>query len=237
MFQYIPAPSQKGPLDMTKNDFLPLTEYRKLPESEMQKRASEFYSRMCGRRTVREFSEQPVDRKIIEDCLRAAATAPSGANQQPWRFVVVSDTIVKQNIRESAEKIEKDFYSKEATLKWRDTLKHLKTGPSKPFLEIAPYLIAIFSQRYSYSAKKDKKKHYYVTESVGIATGILITALHHAGLATLTYTPVNMNFLNKLLARPTNEKPFMILVVGYPSASALVPALQKKALEDIAVFI
>jgi iodotyrosine deiodinase len=222
---------------MTKNEFLPLTEYRKLPETEMQKQASEFLSRMRGRRTVRDFSEQPVDRKIIEDCLRTAATAPSGANQQPWRFVVVSDTIVKQKIRESAEKIEKNFYSKEATLKWRDTLKHLKTGPSKPFLEIAPYLIAIFSQSYSYSAKKEKKKHYYVTESVGIATGILITALHYAGLATLTYTPANMKFLNKILARPTNEKPFMILVVGYPSASALVPALQKKTLEDIAVFI
>ena len=121
--QYSPAPTQKGQLDMTKNEFLPLTEYRKLPETEMQKRASEFFSRMRGRRTVREFSDQPVDRKIIEDCLRTAATAPSGANQQPWRFVVVSDTIVKQQIRKSAEKIEKDFYSKAATLKWRDSLK------------------------------------------------------------------------------------------------------------------
>jgi len=192
---------------------------------------------MRGRRTVRDFSDQTVDRKIIEDCLRAAATAPSGANQQPWRFVVVSDTLVKQHIRESAEKIEKGFYSRKATVKWRDTLKHLKTGPRKPFLEIAPYQIVIFSQSYSYSTKGDKKKHYYVKESVGIATGLLITALHHAGLATLTYTPANMNFLNRILARPANEKPFMILVVGYPSASALVPVLQKKALEDIAVFI
>ena len=222
---------------MAKYEFLPLTEYRKLPKTEMQKRASDFFSRMRGRRTVREFSDQPLDRNIIEDCLRTAATAPSGANQQPWRFVVVSDTIVKQQIRESAEKIEKDFYSREATSKWRETLKHLKTGPNKPFLEIAPYLIVIFSQSYSYSAKGEKKKHYYVTESVGIATGMLITALHHAGLATLTYTPANMKFLNKILARPTNEKPFMILVVGYPSESALVPVLQKKALEDIAVFI
>ena len=222
---------------MIKNEFLPLTEFRKLPETEMQKRASDFLSQMRGRRTVREFSDQPVDRKIIEDCLRTAATAPSGANQQPWRFVVVSDANVKQQIRESAERIEKNFYSKEATKKWRDTLKHLKTGPKKLFLEIAPYLIVIFSQSYSYSAEKEKKKHYYVRESVGIATGMLITALHHAGLATLTYTPANMKFLNKILTRPTNEKPFMILVVGYPSASALVPALQKKALEEIAVFI
>ena len=137
----------------------------------------------------------------------------------------------------AAEKIEKEFYSKETTKKWRDALKHLKTGPSKPFLEIAPYLIAIFSQSYGYSANGEKTKHYYVTESVGIATGMLIAALHHAGLVTLTYTPVNMRFLNKILSRPSNEKPFMILVVGYPSEAALVPAIQKKALEDISVFI
>ena len=222
---------------MAENTFLPLTDYCKFPESEMKKRASEFYVEMRRRRTVREFSDQPVDRNIIEDCLRTAATAPSGANQQPWSFIAVSDFTVKRRIREAAEKIEKEFYSKEITRKWRDALKHLKTGPSKPFLEIAPYLIAIFSQSYSYSANGEKTKHYYVTESVGIATGMLITALHHAGLVTLTYTPVNMRFLNKILSRPTNEKPFMILVVGYPSEAALVPAIQKKALEDISVFI
>lgn len=203
----------------------------------MKKRASDFYSRMRERRTVREFSDQPVDRVVIEDCLRAAATAPSGANQQPWQFVVVSKPGVKRQIRESAEKVEKNFYSKKATLQWRETLKHLKTGPSKPFLETAPYLIVIFSQTFSYSAKGKKQKHYYVNESVGIATGMLITALHNAGLATLTYTPVSMRFLNKLLSRPSNEKPFMILVVGYPSESALVPAIQKKTLADISVFL
>ncbi|MBW1701524.1 MAG: nitroreductase family protein [Deltaproteobacteria bacterium] len=222
---------------MAENTFLPLTDYCKLPESEMKRRASEFYVEMRKRHTVREFSDQPVDRNIIEDCLRTAATAPSGANQQPWSFIAVSDFTVKRRIREAAEKIEKEFYSKEITRKWRDALKHLKTGPSKPFLEIAPYLIAIFSQSYSYSANGEKTKHYYVTESVGIATGMLITALHHAGLVTLTYTPVNMRFLNKILSRPSNEKPFMILVVGYPSEAALVPAIQKKALEDISVFI
>ena len=222
---------------MAEKTFLPLTDYCKFPEAEMKRRASEFYVEMRRRRTVRNFSDQPVDRSIIEDCLRTAATAPSGANQQPWSFIVVSDLTVKRRIREAAEKIEKEFYSKEATIKWTDSLKHLGTVPSKPFLEKAPYLIVIFSQRYSYSANGGKTKHYYVSESVGIATGMLITALHHAGLVTLTYTPINMRFLNKILSRPSNEKPFMILVVGYPSETALVPAIQKKALEDISVFI
>ena len=222
---------------MAANSFQTLTAYHRFPEAEMKKRASAFHSKMRGRRTVREFSDQSIDRLVIEDCLRAGATAPSGANQQPWQFVVVSDPAVKRQIRESAEKIEKDFYSKKSTLHWRDVLKHLKTGPSKPFLETAPYLIVIFSQSYSFSAKGEKIKHYYVTESVGIATGMLITALHHAGLATLTYTPVTMKFLNKILSRPSNEKPFMILVVGYPSESALVPTIKKKKLADISVFI
>ena len=222
---------------MTAKTFLPLSDYCKFPETEMKRRASEFYAEMKRRRTVREFSDQPVDRSIIEDCLRTASTAPSGANQQPWSFVVVSDFAVKRQIREAAEKIEKEFYTKAATEKWRDALKHLKTGPSKPFLDTAPYLIVIFSQLHGFSADGEKTKHYYVTESVGIATGMLITALHHAGLASLTYTPANMRFLNKILSRPLNEKPFMILVAGYPSETALVPAIQKKTLEDIAVFI
>ena len=222
---------------MAEKTFLPLTDYCKFPEAEMKKRASEFYLEMRRRRTVRNFSDQPVDRNIIEDCLRTAGTAPSGANQQPWSFIVVSELTVKRRIREAAEKIEKEFYSNEATRKWTDALKHLGTVPRKPFLEIAPYLIVIFSQRYSYSANGKKTKHYYVSASVGIATGMLITALHHAGLVTLTYTPSSMRFLNKILSRPSNEKPFMILVVGYPSETALVPAIQKKALEDISVFI
>ncbi len=222
---------------MTGKTFLKLTDYCKFPEAEMKTRASEFYAEMKRRRTVRDFSDQPVDRSIIENCLRTASTAPSGANQQPWSFVVVSDFAVKRRIRESAEKIEKEFYTKAATEKWRYALKDLKTGPSKPFLETAPYLIAIFSQLYGFSADGEKTKHYYVTESVGIATGMLITALHHVGLVTLTYTPANMRFLNKILSRPLNEKPFMILVAGYPSETALVPAIQEKTLEDISVFI
>lgn len=222
---------------MAEKKFLSLTDYCKYPEAEMKKRALDFYAEMRRRRTVRHFSDQPVDRSIIENCLRAASTAPSGANQQPWSFIVVSDQAVKRQIREAAEKIEKEFYSKEATKKWVNALEHLGTIPSKPFLETAPYLIAIFSQLYGYSASREKTKHYYVSESVGIATGMLITGLHHAGLVSLTYTPVNMRFLNKILARPSNEKPFMILVVGYPSENALVPAIQKKSLENIAEFV
>jgi len=222
---------------MAEKKFLSLTDYCKYPEAEMKKRALDFYAEMRRRRTVRHFSDQPVDRSIIENCLRAASTAPSGANQQPWSFIVVSDQAVKRQIREAAEKIEKEFYSKEATKKWVNALEHLGTIPSKPFLETAPYLIAIFSQLYGYSASGEKTKHYYVSESVGIATGMLVTGLHHAGLVSLTYTPVNMRFLNKILARPSNEKPFMILVVGYPSENALVPAIQKKSLENIAEFV
>jgi nitroreductase len=188
------------------------------------------------RRSVRSFSSKPVDRRIIENCLRAAGTAPSGANQQPWRFVVVSDPAIKRQIREAAEKIEQEFYSNKSTRKWVKDLEHLGTVPLKPFLEDAPYLIAIFTQLYSYAANQEKQKHYYALESVGIATGMLITGLHHAGLASLPYTPVKMRFLNTILGRPANERPFMILVAGYPAANARVPDIQKKTLQDIAEF-
>jgi len=217
--------------------FRPLSGYRRIPENEMQKRAADFYARMRRRRTVREFSNQDVDRRIIKDCLRAAGTAPSGANQQPWQFVAVSDPSLKKQIRDAAEKVERDFYQKESTAVWRHELKKLKTNPSKPFLETAPYLIVIFAERFGYNKNGQKKKHYYVSESVGIATGILITALHQAGLVSLTYTPANMQFLNKILSRPDNEKPFLILVVGYPSATARVPELTKKSLKEISKFI
>ena len=217
--------------------FEALTGYRRRPCAEMKKRAAAFRSEMARRRTVRDFSDEAVDRAVIEDCLRAASTAPSGANQQPWTFVVVSDPGMKRRIRQGAEKVEKSFYSQEATQGWVNDLQHLGTGPSKPFLETAPYLIVIFSQLYGVSPGGEKQKHYYVLESVGIATGMLITALHHAGLATLTYTPANMRFLNRVLSRPGNEKPFMILVAGYPADGASVPVLKKKALEDVAVFV
>jgi iodotyrosine deiodinase len=222
---------------MVGNKFLPLIDYCEYPEVEMKRRASEFYNEMKRRRTVRHFSDRSVDCGVIEDCLRSASTAPSGANQQPWSFIVVSDLTVKRRIREAAEKVEQEFYSKEATKKWVKDLDHLGTVPSKPFLETAPYLIVIFSKLYNYSSTGEKKQHYYVFESVGIATGMLITALHHAGLVSLTYTPSKMRFLNKILSRPSNEKPFMILVAGYPARDAVVPAIEKKSLQEIATFI
>ena len=221
---------------MVVNKFLPLIDYCKYAEAEMKRRASEFYKEMTRRRTVRHFSDQPVDRSVIEDCLRTASTAPRGANQQPWSFIVVSDLTLKRRIREAAEKVEQEFYSKEANKKWVKALDHLGTVPSKPFLEIAPYLIVIFSKLCNYSSTGEKKQHYYVSESVGIATGMLITALHHAGLVSLTYTPSKMRFLNKILSRPSNEKAFMILVAGYPAEDAVVPAIQKKSLREIATF-
>ena len=222
---------------MPKKGFLPLTNYREYPVDEMKQRASEFYAEMKRRQTVRQFSDRPVPRDIIEDCLCTDSTAPSGANMQPWSFVIVSDDIVKRQIREAAEKVEHEFYESDSTQTWVKAIDHLGTDQNKPFLKTAPYLIVIFSQIYSFLSDGRKKKHYYVTESVGIATGMLIAAVHHAGLASLTYTPSKMRFLNKILSRPSNEKPFMILVVGYPAEDTVVPAIRKKALEDSAIFI
>jgi nitroreductase len=215
----------------------PLTTYQSYPLAEMQARASTFYDEMRRRRTVREFSDRPVPRSVIEACLRTAGTAPSGANQQPWHFVAVSDPAVKSHIRQAAEAEEREFYERRASQEWLDALAPLGTDAHKPFLEIAPYLIAIFAQTYGMGADGGKIKHYYVTESVGIATGLLIAALHHAGLATLTHTPSPMGFLNEILGRPTNERPFLLLVVGYPAENAQVPAITKKALEEIATFV
>jgi nitroreductase len=222
---------------MTNPKFVPLANYREFPEEEMKRRAAAFYTDMQRRRTVRDFSDQPVPRKIIEDCLRAAMTAPSGANMQPWHFVVVSDAAMKRRIREAAEANERELYRKRASQEWLKALAPLGTGEEKPFLEIAPYLIAIFVQRYGLSPDGSKIKHYYARESVGIATGMLITAIHHAGLASLTYTPSPMGFLNDILGRPANEKPFLLLVVGYPAADAAVPDQHRKSLQEIASFV
>jgi iodotyrosine deiodinase len=224
-------------MGMTEKAFEPYSAYRGYPVEEMKQRAADFYKEMKRRRSVRHFSNRPVPVDIIQDCIRTAATAPSGANIQPWTFVVVSDPEVKKQIRQAAEIVEQEFYTAEATRQWVDALAPLKTSYHKPFLVTAPYLIAIFAQRHGYDANGDKTKHYYVQESVGIATGMLITALHHAGLASLTYTPAKMAFLNKVLARPSNEKPFMILVTGYPGDGAEVPVLPKKRLEETAVFV
>jgi nitroreductase len=205
----------------------------------MQRRAAEFYAEMRRRRTVREFSDRPVAREIIETCLLAAGSAPSGANLQPWQFVVVSDPALKRQIREAAEAEEREFYRGRAPQEWLDALAPLGTDADKPFLERAPYLIAIFAESYGLLPDGRRVKHYYVQESVGIATGVLITALHHAGLATLTHTPSPMGFLNEILGRPANERPFLLLVVGYPAGDARVPkhATIKKPLDAMATFL
>jgi nitroreductase len=203
----------------------------------MLRRAAEFRAEVCRRRTVRDFSDRAVPRSIIEDCLLAAGSAPCGANLQPWQFVVVSDPAVKTRIRAAAEEEEFDFYHRLAPPEWKAALEPLGTDEHKPFLEIAPYLIVVFAKSFDVLPDGRPVKNYYVSESVGIATGILITALHHCGLATLTHTPSPMHFLNDILARPKNERPYLILVVGYPAENAMVPVITKKKLEEIAVFV
>jgi len=222
---------------VTEPTLVPLADYREYPPEEMRQRAAEFYADVRRRRSVRDFSDRPVPRDIVEDCLRAAGTAPSGANKQPWHFVVVADPAVKRRIREAAEAEERAFYSRRATQEWLEDLAPLGTGPDKPFLETAPYLIVIFAQKYGLLQDGRQAKHYYVAESVGIATGVLITALHHAGLATLTHTPSPMDFLTDILGRPDHERPFLVLVVGYPAEGARVPDIQKKPLDEIATFV
>jgi nitroreductase len=216
---------------------IPLADYQRYPEEEMRQRAADFYTEIRRRRTVRDFSAEPVPRGIVENAIRAAGAAPNGANMQPWHFAVVSDPAVKQQIRAAAEEEERAFYNERAPEEWLEALAPLGTDWSKPFLETAPYLVAIFAQRYGLSESGRKVKNYYVQESVGIATGFLIAALHHAGLATLTHTPSPMDFLGQILGRPANEKAFLLLVVGYPAADAQVPAISKKPLEEIASFV
>ncbi len=218
------------------SDFISLKNWCEFSPEEMQQRAESFRQQMLTRRTVRDFSDRPVPRELIEDCLIAAGSAPSGANLQPWHFVVVSDPELKNKIRLAAEKEEQEFYERRAPQEWLDALAPLGTNKDKPFLEIAPCLIVIFSQSYGVLLDGRKVKNYYVAESVGIATGILITAIHNAGLVSLTHTPSPMGFLNELLERPTNEKPYLLLVVGYPADDAKVPDIGKKSLPEIATF-
>lgn len=217
--------------------FVPLATYREYPPEEMSRRAQDFYEDIKRRRTVREFSDRPIPRGIIENCLLAAGTAPNGANRQPWHFVVVRDPQVKREIRVAAEREERIFYRERAPQDWLEALAPLGTDENKPYLEIAPYLIAIFAQNYEVTAGGDKSKNYYVTESAGIATGFLIMAIHNAGLISLTHTPSPMGFLNKILNRPLNERPFLLLVVGYPAEGVKVPDIHKKPLSEIASFL
>ena len=220
--------------------FVPL-DFARLAEEEQRRRARDLYELMSRRRTVRAFSSEPVPMELIEWAVRTAGTAPSGAHQQPWRFVVVSDPKVKQSIREAAEAEEKENYERRMPEEWKETLAPFGTDWHKEFLEIAPYLIVVFRIDYglSHAALDDgtlvKRKHYYVVESVGIAVGLLLTALHHAGLATLTHTPSPMKFLRDILDRPQNETPFLLIPVGYPAEGTEVPDLKRKPLEEILV--
>lgn len=216
--------------------FVPLAHLEHPPET-MKRRAADFYEEVKRRRSVRDFSGKPVPKEVIEHCLLAAGTAPNGANLQPWHFVAVSNQEVKKQIRKAAEAEEREFYERRAPDAWLDALAPLGTDAHKPFLETAPYLIAVFAQRYGLDTEGNKIKHYYVSESVGIACGVLVTALHHAGLACLTHTPSPMGFLSEILGRPKNEQPYLLLVVGYPAEDAKVPAIEKKPLKEWMTFL
>ncbi|MBM4219010.1 MAG: nitroreductase family protein [Gammaproteobacteria bacterium] len=218
--------------------FVPLSGYREYPAGEMAARARDFAREMGRRRTVRDFDARPVPRALIEDCLRAAGTAPSGANQQPWHFIAVSEPAVKSRIRAAAEAEEREFYAHRAPPEWLEALAPLGTDADKPFLEIAPWLIAVFIRRFERLPDGGKRKHYYTDESVGLATGLLVAALHHAGLVALTHTPSPMKFLNEILGRPKDlERPFLLLVTGYPAADARVPDIARKPLADYVTFL
>lgn len=227
--------------DETTHRFVPL-DYVERPPDEMAARAADFYSVMRRRRTVRDFSDRPVPDGVIEHALLTAGSAPSGAHRQPWHFVVVADTAKKAAIREAAEKEERAFYGKRASKEWLEALAPLGTDPDKPFLTTAPVLIAVFLRRFTFvpgpaGEPARRLKNYYTAESVGIATGLLIAALHNAGLATLTHTPSPMGFLNELLGRPRDERAYVLVVAGLPAPDAQVPDLARYALEELATFV
>ena len=204
------------------------------PPGEMLERSHAFYELMNRRRTVRDFSDKPVPAELIEQIILTASTAPSGANKQPWTFCLVSDPAIKKAIREAAEKEEYTNYHGRMSDEWLDDLKTLGTNWEKPFLETAPYLIVVFKKSWE-QAGAEKLKNYYVMESVGLATGFLLAALHYAGLVALTHTPSPMNFLQEILKRPENEKPFLLIPVGYPAENAEVPDISRKSLEEVLV--
>ena len=218
-------------------DFLPLLNFPIRSADELLSRAASFFDEMARRRSVRKFSSRPVPREVIEFCIRTAGSAPSGANQQPWHFVVVDDPATKKAIRAAAEEEERAFYSERAPEEWLEAIAPMGTDAQKPFLEDASALIIVFAESTGVSPTGERVKNYYVSESVGIATGFLIAALHHAGLATLTHTPSPMRFLNEILERPANERPYVLIPVGYPADDATVPDIQRKSLAEIATFI
>ena len=222
---------------MTKfTDFIPL-EFNRKDEESMLQESMEFYQLMSRRRSVREFSEQNVPQAVLENAIKAAGTAPSGANMQPWHFVVVQDAAIKKRIREAAEIEERELYEHRASDEWLQALGPLGTDANKPFLEVAPVLIAIFLKKFTIDESGKKHKNYYTAESVGIATGLLISALHKSGLAMLTHTPSPMKFLSEILERPSYERPYLLLVCGYPSDDVLVPNIKRRPLPEICTFI
>ena len=221
---------------MTNYPFIPHPTWKELSPDEMRRRSAEFFEAINDRRTVREFSDRPVPEGVIENALRAAGTAPSGANLQPWHFSVVTNADIKQQIRVAAEAEEKEFYEHRASPEWLAALEPLGTDSNKPFLETAPCLIAVFLQKYGRLPDGRKVKHYYPVESTGLASGILITALHMAGLVCLTHTPSPMKFLNNILDRPVSDRPFLLLVTGYPADNATVPDIGRKELEAFVSF-
>ena len=223
---------------MTEPRFLPLAGYTELAPHEMQRRVDEFEAHLQRRRSVRQFSDRPVPQSIVEKCLLAAGTAPSGAHQQPWHFVAISDPAIKARVRAAAEAEEREFYQHRAPPEWKAALKPLGTDEHKPYLETAPWLIAVFLQRFARLPDGRKVKHYYTDESVGIPLGLLIAAVHTAGLVSLTHTPSPMGFLNEILGRPKDlERAYMLLVVGHPAPQATVPDIQRKSLAEIAEFL
>jgi iodotyrosine deiodinase len=221
---------------MSHEETISLSDFPAYPEEEMLSRAREFHAMLSTRRSVRDFAARPVPREIIQQCVETAGTAPSGANMQPWHFEIVGDPAVKKEIRLAAEAEEREFYAGRASEEWLQALQPLGTDAEKPFLETAPWLVAIFEQRHGLDEQGNKVRHYYTKESVGLAVGFLIAAIHNAGLACLTHTPSPMNFLNEILGRPSNEKPFLLLVVGYPAEGATVPGITRKKPEDFLNF-
>ena len=218
---------------MEKFQQIPLPDLLEYSSKEMRLRSRIFFENLSNRRTIRDFSDKPIPGEVIKNCIKTAGTAPSGANMQPWHFVLISDPTIKKQIRISAEKEEREFYAKRAPKEWLEVLAPLGTDDNKPYLETASCLIAIFMQRYGKLPDGRKVKHYYGLESVGIATGMLITAIHNAGLASLTHTPSPMGFLNEILDRPKNERPFLLLVVGHPAEDAKAPDIKRKDISEI----
>jgi nitroreductase len=222
---------------MSDYKFVPCTFFQERSAAEMKQRSRAFMEELARRRSVRDFSRRPVEKEVVQNCVQTASFAPSGANMQPWHFVVIGAAETKRRIRQAAEKEEQEFYSRRAPEEWLDALAPLGTNPDKPLLVDAPYLIAVFAQRYGTTKAGERVRHYYVSESVGIAVGFLLAAIHHAGLVAAIHTPMQMGFLNDILDVPQNERAYLLLAVGYPAPDAKVPDIQKKALNEVCTFI